>query len=243
MVGQMGVAVDLVLEDGSRIHLKHQAPQPRQSGDIYVAERGDGKYFGTKAVFSGGTWQVKLGDGSTYIFPYRPKALPQYVTVLTGFIDPAGHRYEMQRDEFGALQSVTSNSGKWLHFENDSEHRIRKITSSSGRTMQYDYDSLGRMVLATDSEGHMDSYTYDDKGQLLTAGHGTDKPFLTNGYFSDGYIKSQVMEDGRKFAYYYFRGQANVIQQAQIVDPNGLQTYFEYGPAGYLQSLPAPPPQ
>jgi hypothetical protein len=34
------------------------------------------------------SWQVKTTDGWTYIFPYRPHALPQNVTVLTGFVDP-----------------------------------------------------------------------------------------------------------------------------------------------------------
>jgi predicted Zn-dependent protease len=31
--GQMGTAVDLILEDGARIHFKHQAPKPGQVGD------------------------------------------------------------------------------------------------------------------------------------------------------------------------------------------------------------------
>ncbi len=98
------------------------------------------------------------------------------------------------------------------------------------------------MVRATDSDGRVDSYTYDEKGQMLTAGHGTEEPILTNEYSGDSYIKSQVMSDGRKFGYHYVRGQANVIRENQIIDPNGLQTYIQYERDGYLQSLPMPIP-
>jgi YD repeat-containing protein len=242
--GQMGIAVDLIREDGARVHFVHQEPKAGQEGDIYQVTWGAGQRFAnTEAVYLGDHWQIKTADGWTYLFPYRPQALPQYVTVLTSFVDPAGRRYEMERDPLGSLVKVTSFSGKWLHFENDSQHRIRKITSSSGRSVRYDYDTGGHLIRATDSDGHVDSYTYDDKGQMLTAAHGNEKPILTNEYFSDGYIKGQIMGDGRRFGYSYFRRERNVIYEGQIRDPNGLETYVQYVRGGYLQWLPASAPQ
>jgi YD repeat-containing protein len=242
IVGQMGVAVDLVLNDGARVHFVHQPPAAGQRGDVYrVTEDTDERFVNTQAIFLQNTWQIKTTDGWTYFFPYRPNALPQYVTVLTSFIDPSQHKYEMERDAFGALLRVSSPTGKWLHFENDSEHRIRRITASTGRSIQYDYDEDGHLIRATDSDGHVDSYTYDDKGQMLTAAHGEEKPLVVNEYFNDGYIKQQDMGDGRGFKYFYFR-ETNRIRQNYIVDPNGLETYIQYVPGGYLQSLPARPP-
>jgi YD repeat-containing protein len=240
--GQMGVAVDLIMEDGARTRFVHK--QPDASGDIYQAGGGTGSRFDyAKAIYSGASWQVKTVDGWSYTFPYKPKALPQNVTVLTGFIDPGGQEYTMERDSFGSLMTVESPSGKWLHFENDLQHRIRIITSSLGQSVRYDYDTGGRMIRATDSEGHVDSYAYDEKGGMLTAAHGAEKPFLTNAYFGDGSIKEQILGDGRKFEYAYFRGERNIIRQNQITTPNGLETYIHYVPGGYTQSLPAPVPQ
>ena len=239
--GRMGVAVDLITEDGSRAHFVHQPSEVGQMGDTYKVSRGAGKRFvGTEAVFQGGTWRIKTADGWTYFFPYRPQALPQYVTVLTSFIDPKGRRYEMERDSFGSLLKVSSSSGKWLLFENDSEHRIRKITSSLGRSVTYDY-SKGSLIRAADSDGRVDTYTYDEKGQMLTAAHGSKNPVLINQYSNDGYIKCQTMSDGRRFGYAYAR-EGNVIHENQIMDPNGLETYIEYADQGYLESLPARPP-
>jgi YD repeat-containing protein len=238
--GQMGVAIDLIMEDGVRIHYNHLPPAMGQTGDTYQAGwGGEGRFQNTQAVFDGKTWRIKTADGWTYMFPYTPNALPQNVTVLTGFIDPAGYEYKMERDSFGTLLSISSPSGKWLHFENDSEHRISKIKSSQGRTVQYEYDAGGRMSRATDSQGHVDSYTYDEKGQMITAGHGTARPILTNKYFPDGYIKSQVTGDGKKFEYSYFRRERNVIYESLILDPNGLETYVQYVRGGYLRSLPS----
>jgi YD repeat-containing protein len=242
LVGQMGVAGDLIIDDGSRIHYLHRQPAPGQRGDIYeVTGKTEGRFSQSQAIFLEDHWEIKTEDGWTYFFPYKPKALPQYVTVLTSFTDPAHRKYEMTRDSFGALLEITSPSGKWLRFENDSAHRIRRITSSAGRSMQYDYDDDGRLMLATDSEGHVDSYTYDDRGQMLTAGHGGDNPVLINQYTNDGYIKMQVMADGRAFKYFAFR-ETNSIRQNQIVDPNGLETYIQYVRGGFTQSLPQPPP-
>jgi len=240
--GQMGTAVDLIMEDGVRIHYTHLPPATGQTGDTYASSWGsqEWRFQNTQAVFDGKTWRIKTADGWTYMFPYTPHALAQNVTVLTGFIDPEGHEYKMERDSFGALISIGSPSGKWLHFENDSQHRITRITSSLGRAMQYDYDPGGRMIRATDSDGHIDSYTYDEKGQMITAAHGTGRPFLANGYFPDGYIKSQVMGDGSKFEYSYFRRERNVIYESLILDPNGLETYVQYVRGGYLRSLPSP---
>jgi YD repeat-containing protein len=104
--------------------------------------------------------------------------------------------------------------------------------------VDYEYDRGGRLIRAKDSEGHIDSYSYDGKGAMLTASHGTDAPILQNEYFSDGYLKSQTMADGRKFAYTYYRGSRNIIEEAGLTDPNGLMTSFLYRNDGYVQSLP-----
>jgi YD repeat-containing protein len=67
-----------------------------------------------RLIYSGNSWQVKTTDGWTYIFPYRPQALMQNVTVLTGFIDPTGQKYEMERDSFGALMSISRRACGFL---------------------------------------------------------------------------------------------------------------------------------
>jgi YD repeat-containing protein len=242
--GQTGVAIDLIMEDGHRIHFNYHQPNQGETGPPYQVGWGgeDGRFHNATANFVGSSWEVKTEDGWTYIFPYKPQALPQNVTVLTGFIDPEGREYKMERDQFGSLISIKSPTGNWLRFENDAQHRIQKITSSLGRTMQYDYDAGGRMVRAEASDGHVDSYSFDDKSQMITASHATGKPGLTNAYSADGFLRSQTLADGRKFDYSYFRRERGITYESYITDPNGLQTYIQYVRGGYLQSLPTSVP-
>ncbi|MGC2421937.1 MAG: cytochrome c oxidase assembly factor Coa1 family protein [Candidatus Acidiferrales bacterium] len=242
LVGRMGDSIDLIREDGGRAHFVYTAPKPGEPSQLYLASTTMGQF--KQAVYGDdGVWRVTSKDGWTYIFPYRPKAQETQVTVLTGFIDPAGRKYDMTRDDSGDLLSITTPSGKWLHFEHDGGHRVRRIQDSLGRVVQYDYNSRGQLIRVSDSEGHSESYTYDDRNEMLSVVDAAGNPLLTNQYTSGGLITGQVLADGGHFEYWYRFETRNVISQSMFTEPNGLITYFEYGPGGYFQSLPTPPPQ
>jgi YD repeat-containing protein len=238
LTGQMGSYVDLILVDGGRVHFTHSLVLGL--GDTYVA-RGGGDY--TTAVYRGDTWTISRKDGWKFFMPYRPKALGQNVTVLTGFSDPAGHLYRMERDASGDLLSITTPSGDWLHFEHDSGHRVSGIESSGGRTVHYDYDSAGCLSRVADSEGHIMNYVYDDKAQMVSVSRGTEEPILRNTYDSRGNIKTQVMADRQSFEYRYvesnWSGKPGLVAD-RISTPNGLVTFLRYGYGQYEQSLPVP---
>jgi YD repeat-containing protein len=239
LIGQMGRYVDLIMEDGARIHFEHDPVQHGQPFDTYL-ERGGwtGPFANSKVEYLGTTWRLTRRDGWVFFFPYKPKWDGHRITILTSFSDAEGHDYEMKRDDKGNLVDITTPSGAWLHFENDAEDRIRRITSSLGRAVDYEYDRGGRLIRVKDSEGHVDGYSYGDKGAMLTASHETAEPILRNEYFSDGYLKSQIMADGRKFEYTYYRSSRNIIEESGLTDPNGLMTSFLYRNDGYVQSLP-----
>ncbi len=245
LVGQMGSYIDLVFEDGGRVHFVHAPAAAGQKGDTYLRQVNDGNLF-SRAVFTSNSWTIERRDGWKFYFPYRPHALGPNVTVLTGFADPSGRRYEMIRNESGDLLSVTAPCGQWLHFERDPQHRIHRTSDSSGRTVTYDYDAGGRLSHIIDSEGHQERYAYDDKAQMLSINLGSDAPILLNTYDTSGNITTQTMPDGLRFKYHYVRdpgGRGNALVPDVITAPNGLLTHIQYNPDGYTQSLPIPPPQ
>jgi YD repeat-containing protein len=242
LAGQMGSHIDLCLEDGARIHFIHQQPQPGQPDTYLEPGAWSGAYTLSKLELLGEIWRLQRNDGWTFFFDYRPLWLPQYVTVLASFTDPAGHEFKLTRNNSGDLLSITTPSGKWLHFENDDQNRIRRIESSLGRTVKYEYDQGGRLIRVVDSGGHVDTYTYDDRNQMLTAGHENDTPVVINEYSNDSYVESETLAEGGKFVFDYFRGSRNVIQESGITDPHGMLTSFLFGPGGYKQTLPTPSP-
>jgi YD repeat-containing protein len=247
LVGQMGSYVDLIFESGNRVHFEHSTAASG-TGDTYVATRGVSDTTGdyTTAVYTGDTWKVSKKDGWKFYFPYRPKALSYMVTVLTGFEDPSGQSYRMERDSMGSLLSIVTPGGEWLHFENDSEHRIRRIEASTGRVVNYAYDGKGCLSRVSDSEGHIELYTYDGRGEMLTVAHGSDGTrVLINGYDTSGNIERQTMADGQTFQYHYFQdwnsARGKVIPDL-ITYPTGLVMYVRYAGDGYIESLPMRPP-
>ena len=244
LAGQMGHYIDLIFEDGGRLRFTH-AQAVAGKGDTYQAEKAPGNPFsGARAIYRANNWTIERKDGWKFYFPFRPHALPIYVTVLTGFSDPAGHNYEMERSESGDLLSVTAPLGAWLHFDRDSEHRVRSITASTGRTAAYRYDAGGRLSNVIDSDGNQDHYEYDDKSEMISISVGSDAPILTNTYDISGNITSQTLTDGSKFEYHYTRDintQGSAILPDLITAPNGLMTYIEYNGEGYRRSLPSKP--
>lgn len=245
LVGEMGNYVDLVFEGGGRVHYQHVPAQPGQSGERYQAGPRAGVFSDSVALYRANNTTVIRKDGWTYFFPYLARALPAQVTVLTGFSDPSGRKYEMKRNDFGDLLSLTTPSGDWLHFESDEQHRYKHIADSHGREVTYEYDARGYLSRATDNAGNVDRYTYDDHGNMLTAAHGDDSPVITNEYESNDHIKSQTIAGVGKFEFNYVQdsmARGHSLIPNMIIDPDGLQTFINYVGSRYQQSLRRPPP-
>jgi YD repeat-containing protein len=247
LVGEMGRYIELLMEDGSQIQFVHVPRAVGQSGDTYQGAAFAGSPFSlSRAVFQGDIWTIERTDGWKFYFPYRPKAPGANVTILTGFEDPSGHKYEMMRNDAGDLLSITTPSGQWLHFTRDQGHHVQSISASSGRTVNYQYDAGGRLSRMTDSEGQEERYTYDDKAQMLSVATGSGAPMIVNTYDISGNVTSQSMPDGIAFQYHYTRdlfSRSSAVVPDLISLPNGLFTHFQYYAEGYAQSLPTPPPR
>jgi YD repeat-containing protein len=237
---QPGKYVELTLENGVQTYFDRDLPSDGPEGQAY---QGRTDYFSPfsrgKAFLRGIDFELKTTDGWHYFFPYRPNAKSEHkLSALTGYSDPRGRRFEMERNDDGDLLSVRTPEGKWLHFESDEQHRYRRIEDSKGRVVNYDYDAKGRLVRVSDSKGDAETYRYDDKNQMLAVVDGNEHVLMTNTYSPDGRISSQTLGDGRSFRYEYQKDAAGHIVQIQFTDPRDFVTVFSYAGDQYTQSLP-----
>jgi YD repeat-containing protein len=133
LVGQMNVYVETVGEYGERVRYKHVKAVPGQTGELYLPGADSAKRDLSRgaAHYEDNLWTITNADGWKYTFPFRAKALKYQVTVLSGYADPRGQNYRMERDQFGDLLSVTSPDGQWLHFARDENHRVTRASASS----------------------------------------------------------------------------------------------------------------
>jgi len=244
LVGQMGNFVEVVGEYGQRTRFRHAEPRPGQVGDIYVGSRCCGDFAGAVANYQNNLTIVTRPDGWKFRFPFLGHALKDQVTVLTGYTDPEGHEYKMERDKFGDLQALTTPDGQWMRFEHDAAHRVTRVAASSGQTLIYEYDAGGRLCKVTNSDGNVDSYTYDERSEMLTAAHGDGKAILQNTYGTTGYLVKQELADGSFFEYHYnrdFESGREALFPDLITDPNGLVTFLKHCRGNsYISSLPKP---
>jgi YD repeat-containing protein len=240
---QPGKLVQLTLENGVQTYFDRDLPSDGPEGQAY---QGRTDYFSPfsqgKAFLRGMDFELKTTDGWRYFFPYRPNAKSEHkFSELTGYSDPQGRRFEMERNDDGDLLSVKTPEGKWLHFESDEQHRYRRIEDSEGRVVNYDYDAKGRLVRVSDSKGDVEIYRYDDKNEMLAAVDGDEHALMINTYSPDGRISSQTLRDGRSFRYEYQKDATGHLAQIQFTDPRDFVTVFTYTGQEYTQSLPYRP--
>ena len=184
--------------------------------------------------------EVETSEGWHYFFPFCRTCKSEWkLAALTGYSDPQGHRYEMQRNKDGDLLSITTPDGKWLHFECDGRHRYHRIEDSQGRVVNYEYDGPGRLIRVADSEGSVEFYRYDDKNRMVAVLDGNAKVRMKITYTPEGWITSQTLGDGRTFQYAYRRTSRNKLVEIQFTDPRGYVTLFTYTGDEQMQSLPA----
>lgn len=233
--------LELALENGVRTHFDFVPRSGGSRGQIYRARADYFSPFSRANLFMRGfDVEIETTEGWHYFFPFRQaaKAEDKY-SVLSGYVDPQGRRFEMQRNNSGDLLRVTTPSGKWLNFERDEQNRFRRIESSEGRTVNYEYDAQGRLVRVSDSDGNAEAYRYDEKNQIVAVVDGAGRVQMDIVYSPDGWISSQTLADGRTFKYEYQHDKKGGLAQIRFTDPRGYVTLFDYADKQYLQSLPS----
>jgi RHS repeat-associated protein len=183
-----------------------------------------------------------LGAGSYYFFGHRSEPLQ---TVLR---PREGLRWSFAYDSQGRITEVRAPEGATkLKYEGN---KILK-EMPGGETASFENDALGRRIAATNSTGTV-QHTYDEFGRLRTVQR-PGLPTLTYGYDTQDRVTSQDLGLGRTIAYHYdFMGRIDEIgtpagkitytfdeadNKMTRLLPNGIQSTWQYGPGGRLQSI------
>jgi len=238
--GEPNKYLELTLENGVRTHFDF-VPRPNAGGQVYLARPDYFSPFSRATLLMHGfDVDIETTDGWHYFFPFRQAAKEERkYSVLSGYTDPQGRRFELQRKDTGDLVRATTPAGKWLNFERDEQNRFRRIEDSEGRVVNYEYDSRGRLVRVSDSQRNTEAYRYDEKNEMVAVLDGQGLVLMEISYSPEGWITKQTLADGRIFQYEYHRGKDGSLAQIRFTDPRGYVTLFDYVGQKYLQSLPS----
>jgi YD repeat-containing protein len=157
--------IDLILEDGGRLHYRRANWGASYWDAIYGVEYTITDFYDSALSWNGKGWTLSRQDGRTYLFPDGSLIQRAEQGALVGVTDRSGDFLKFQRERSGDLTRVSSNSGPWLQLQYDSQHRITSAEDDSGRVIRYLYNDAGCLQEVADSE-HITHYTYDKAKRL-----------------------------------------------------------------------------
>ena len=99
------------------------------------------KFHRSKIAWNGSGWDLRLKDGTIYVFPDSEVATSPGQAALTGVRDRNGNAITLRRDSTGRLLEIGSPHGRWIRLTYDALNRITRADDHTGRFVTYTYDA------------------------------------------------------------------------------------------------------
>lgn len=228
---------ELILPDGGRVHYNRISAGTSYGDAVYQNTSGGARYFGSTVRYVGGSWELKLKDGTAFTFPdAEGNSVPRYAAVRA-IRDRFGNALILDRDNAGNLTRITSPGGRYLEFTYDASARVTQAKDNIGRTSSYEYDEASRLVKATDPLGQFEAYTYDANNNMLTVRDKRGNMKVTNEYDINDRVSKQTYADGTTNLFAYALDANNKVTQTDLTDERGIVTRMVFNAGGYPTSV------
>ena len=256
--------VDLILEDGARIHYVRTSPGSGPVGAEYVHTATPSAYFMSRLRWTGTSWDIERRDGIRYRFlPCHEERYRRLPCALIEIRDERGHQLTLARDELGDLTKIQGGWLRTVHLTYDPARRIVQARTWAGAAMtsiSYDYDGPGRLVRVHWS--HLNVVTV--VAELLQSYRTWQWPSLwrmwleqtmeytyddrhqmlivkepgmelDHEYDQAGRVIRQQVAGWGTWTFTYTEAQGRVVQ-TDVVDPDGLHRRVTFNGSGYSLS-------
>ncbi len=213
---------ELILPNGSRIRYNRTSSGTGfNSNLVFVHSATASTFYGSVITWNGAGWNLKLKNGTIYVFPDGFSSTRPQQAALISIVDRYGNTVALTRDSNSNLTQITTPSGRWIKLTYDSTYRVTQAQDNMGRIVSYTYDSSGRLYTVTDAKGGVTTYTYDSNNNMLTITDPRSITYLTNQYDSNNRVIKQTLAD------------TNTYQFSYTLSANTSQTHFAIGGSGY----------
>ena len=167
LVGDAALSyIDLILPDGARVHYRRTAGRIGHVGGVFEHTTSPGEYRGSRLLWNGSGWTIKLLDGSVSMYPDCFPSLNKPCT-MSVYRDAKGHAVRVRHDRRMNAVRLQADEGPTIELTYDDLDRIVLARSSTGQEVRYRYDSLGRLTHVSDSAGSTSTYGYDPAHQMV----------------------------------------------------------------------------
>lgn len=212
---------ELIMPDGGRVRFNRTSPGTSYSDAIYES-LAPNAFHKAILAWNGNGWNLKLKNGSVYVFPEAFGAGRPSDSALQRIHDRYGNTITLTRGVNSRLTKITTTNGRWIELTYDTSDRITQAKDNIGRTVNYTYDASGRLWKVTDPAGGVTEHTYDAAHQMLTVKDARGIVFLTNTYDASGRVSKQTQADGTTYLFAYTLDTGGRITQTDVTDPRGI---------------------
>ena len=226
---------DLILPDGGRIHFDRTSPGTSWTDAVYEHISTQTAFYKSTISWNGNGWDLRLKDGTLYVFKEGFAASRPGQTGITSVRDRNGNTTTITRDGAGNAIQITAPGGRSITLTYDGNNRITQAQDNIGRTATYQYDASGRLIKVTDPNGGMTEYTYDTSSRMLTIKDARGIVYITNEYDATGKVIKQTMVDGGIYLFNYTMN-GSTITQTDITEPRGNIRRVTFNTAGQILS-------
>jgi RHS repeat-associated protein len=242
--------INLILPDGEQVYFTNIGNVNSFTQAVYTPTLSPGAaYYGSSITWNGIGWNLRLKDGTTYVFPDSEDLNIPALAAVTSIFDRYGNKLTITRDGSGNVTQITSPDGRWVQFQHDSGNRITQTIDNIGRTITYRYDldtgttcnqpaaAVGLLCQVTDANGGITKYTYDAGNRLLTIVDRRGNTALTNTYDpTSGRVTNQVLADGTSTFTFAYTIDGSHVTQTSITDPNSAIEQKNFDNNGFVVS-------
>jgi YD repeat-containing protein len=138
--------IEIITCDGQQLRYERISKGTGYADAVYEHRETATPFLGSRISWNGNGWDLKLRDGSLYLFPESYYAKKPVDGALIGFRDANGLGVKVERRERRNLKQIIAPDQRSITFEHDPSDRIIKAEDDQKRRVEYRYDPGGRLV-------------------------------------------------------------------------------------------------
>ena len=215
--------IEIITCDGNRLRYERISKGTGYADAVYEHRQTATAFLGSRIGWNGNGWDLKLRDGSIFLFPESYYAKKPIDGSLIGFRDATGQQVKMERRERRNLKRITSPDGHFIRFEHDFADRIVKAVDDQNQKITYLYDHGGRLVQAQGAQSAI-RYSYHDI--YLTAVEENGRRLVEFNYDDRGRIGRISLPDRGSYSFRYEYDNDRVVRSF-VTGPDGKVSKFD----------------
>ena len=217
--------VKVIMCDGRYLHYDRISKGTGYADALYEHRETATPFLRSRFGWNGNGWDLRLKDGSLFLFPESYYAKRPVDGALIGFQDAKGQAVKMERDKRRNLKRITSPEGRFIKFEHDVADRIIKAVDDENREVKYLYDPAARLV-QVEGPSSVTRYAYDDTYLTFIEENGRR---LVEFQYKAGRIGQISLADHRsyRFRYEFDPRDKGRLVRSFVTGPDGSVTKFD----------------